>query len=319
MNAISEVRSVTMGVRDLDRSLRFYRTALGYQLVERRRIDATLARWLRSESGGECALIGADDSGLGRLLLVASDEPGDALWTASNVLSASGYYALNFRARDLRSLLPTLLAAGGQGPAQPSHWEVSETIAVDDSITLDPDGHRLDIFTYTRGAELRGPLATDVSVLQTVALATRDLARSRRFYEALGFRPLFDRILDFDELSTLLGVAGPVRIHNVNLIKDGCIVPGRVEMFAYLDVDAGPEERLAARAHPPQIGIHAMTLHSHDLAGAESLLQHAGAQLQFRMALDLPGVGSCIGAVFAGPDGEAIEVVQPQGRTSPHN
>ncbi len=310
MNCISEVRSVSIGVRELDRSLAFYREALGYRLIERMPIDPPLARWLRMPCGGECAVIAADGSGLGRLRLVASDLPGDPLWTAENVLSASGFYALNFRARDVHALLPRILAAGGSGPAHPSHWEVSEAIAVDDSITLDPDGHRLDIFAYTRGAELRGALNTDVSVLQTIALATRNLPRSRRFYEALGFQMLFDRVLDFDELSTLLGVAGPVRIHNVNLMKDGAIVPGRVEMFAYLDVEHLPEVPLAQRAHPPHIGIHAMTFHTGDLIAARALFERAGASLQLAMDVRLPGLGNCAGLLFHGPDGEAIEVVR---------
>lgn len=311
MNAISEVRSVSLGVRDLDRSLDFYRNALGYRLIERADIDADLARWLRSPCGGEVAVIAADDSGLGRLRLIASDAVGEPLWNKDNLLCASGYYALNFRARDVHVLLPRIFSAGGTGPDHPSHWEVSESIAVDDSITQDPDGHRLDIFAYTRGGDLRGPLDTDVSVLQTIALATRDLPRSRAFYEALGFRTLFDRVLDFDELSTLLGVSGPVRIHNVNLMKDGNIVPGRVEMFAYLDVDA-PEIALAPRAHPPNIGIHAMTLQTDDVVVATHLLVAAGALPLLAMEIELPGFGACSGAVFAGPDGETIEVVQPR-------
>lgn len=311
--SLSEVRMVSLGVRELEGALAFYQQALGYQLEERARLSAEQLSLLRFAPGqcGEYAVIAADDSGLGRLRLIAADRPGAPLWNEDNRLSASGYYALNFRARELRELLPRLLAAGGKGHPEPSFWEVSEAVAVYDSITEDPDGNRLDIFSYVRGGELRGPLHTEVSVLQTVALATRDLPRCRAFYEALGFRTLFDRVLDFPELQTLLGTAEPVRIHNVNLMKDGSIVPGRVEMFAYLGVEHLPEERLAPRAHPPAIGILSMSFECQDLDAALQLLAAAGASplLPTRL-LEVPGFGAARIAVVAGPDGEAIEVLQ---------
>jgi catechol 2,3-dioxygenase-like lactoylglutathione lyase family enzyme len=296
---VTEVRIATLGVTDLDRSIAFYRDALGWQLVDHGEIDPSLAPLLRAPPGhhGRWAVMAANDSGLGRVRLLAFDPPGERLWTEANRYAGSGNYALNFRCLDARAAMARIVAAGGRAAHAPSYWEVSEQVAVWDSISDDPDGIRIDLFSYERGGELRGPLGTWVSVLQTVAIATRDVARSRRFYEGLGFRELFDRVLDFPELQQLLGADRPVKIHNVNLMKDGAVVPGRVEMFAYLGIDDVPEAPLAPMAHPPNLGI---------LATFASL----GARPIARATVDAwPGFGSAEVAIVAGPDGEAIEIV----------
>jgi catechol 2,3-dioxygenase-like lactoylglutathione lyase family enzyme len=309
---VSEVRIATLGVSDLDRSLAFYRDALGYRELAQGTLDPALAPLLRAEVPlrGRWAVIAADGSGLGRLRLVAAEPAGERLWTDANRYAGSGYYALNFRCRDARAAMARIAAAGGHAAHEPSYWEVSDQVAVWDSISDDPDGIRLDLFSYERGGELRGPLDTEVSVLQTVAIATRDIARSRRFYEGLGFRELFDRVLDFPELQQLLGADRPVRIHNVNLMKDGTIVPGRVEMFAYLGIDDVPEERLAERAHPPHLGILSIGFESGDLDADLARLAGLGARPIARAKVaEWPGYGPAEVGVVAGPDGETIEVV----------
>lgn len=309
---VTEVRIATLGVSDLDRSIGFYREALGFEVVARGAIAPELAPLLRGAPGGrgDFAVLAADDSGLGRIRLLAFDPPGERLWTEANRYAGTGYYALNFRCRDARAAMARIEAAGGHAAHEPSFWEVSDQVAVWDSISDDPDGIRLDLFSYERGGELRGPLRTEVSVLQTVAIATRNVERSRRFYEGLGFRELFDRVLDFPELAQLLGADRPVRIHNVNLMKDGRIVPGRVEMFAYLGIDDIPEQPLGPVAHPPRIGILSIGFDSDDLEADLERLAALGARSMARATVsDWPGYGAAEVAVVAGPDDEAIEVV----------
>lgn len=307
---LSEVKLVTLGVSDLDRACAFYADALGYRVVERGTVDPALAPLWRFDAGmpGRYAVIAADDSGLGRLRLLQFEPPGRRLWTQDNLYTGTGYYALNFRCRDALATMRAITAAGGSSAHEPSYWEVSDAVAVRDSINDDPDGIRLDVFSYERGGELRGPLPTEVSVLQTVAIATRDVARSVAFYRALGFEVLFDRVLDFPELQTLLGTDRPVRIHNVNLMKDGHIVPGRVEMFAYLDMEHLPAQPLRDAAVPPNVGILSATLESSDLDADLARLQALGAQPVARARLSLPGFGPCDTASVLGPDGEQLEI-----------
>ncbi len=310
---LSEVKAVTLGVSDLQRACTFYQNALGYQVQTQGELSPALAPLWRHDPAlkGRYAMLAPDDSGLGRIRLVAFDAPGQRLWNAGNLYNGSGYYAMNFRCRDALATMQAITGAGGSSAHEPSYWEVSDEVAVRDSINDDPDGIRLDVFSYERGGELRGPLHTEVSVLQTIAIATRDVARSVAFYKALGFQVLFDRVLDFPELQTLLGTDRPVRIHNVNLIKDGHIVPGRVEMFAYLDMQHLPDAPLREVAVPPNIGIVSASLASTDLDADLALLQAQGASLVARATLALPGFGQCDVATVLGPDGEQLEVFQP--------
>jgi catechol 2,3-dioxygenase-like lactoylglutathione lyase family enzyme len=310
---LSEVKAVTLGVRDLQRACAFYERALQYQVQERGAIASELAPLWRFDAAhaGEYAVVAADASGLGRIRLVAFDAPGQALWHADNLYNGSGFYALNFRCRDALSIMHAIESAGGKSAHEPSYWEVSEQVAVRDSISDDPDGIRLDMFSYEKGGDLRGPLTTEVSVVQTIAIATRDVPRSVAFYKALGFQELFDRVLDFPELQTLLGTDRPVRIHNVNLMKDGHIVPGRVEMFGYLDMEHLPDAPLRDLAVPPNIGILSATLLSDDLSTDVQTVLALGASLVARSKIELPGFGFSDVATVLGPDGEQLELVQP--------
>ena len=310
---LSEVKAVTLGVSNLQRACAFYEHALGYRVQTRGALSAALAPLWRFDPSlqGEYAVLAPDDSGLGRIRLVAFDTPGQRLWNADNLYNGSGFYALNFRCRDALATMQAVSSAGGSSAHAPSYWEVSEQIAVRDSINDDPDGIRLDVFSYEKGGELRGPLDTEVSVVQTIAIATRDVPRSVAFYKALGFEVLFDRVLDFPELQTLLGTDRPVRIHNVNLIKDGHIVPGRVEMFGYLDMQHLPDAPLRDIAVPPNIGILSASLASTDLDADLQSLTALGAEPIARRMLALPGFGDCDVATVLGPDGEQLEVFQP--------
>ncbi len=309
---LSEVKLVTLGVSDIDKACAFYAASLQYHVKESGTISSELAGLWRFDPAmrGRYAIIAADDSGIGRIRLVSFDAPGERLWNADNLYNGSGYYALNFRCRDALDTMNAITAAGGSSGHEPSYWEVSDQVAVRDSINDDPDGIRLDAFSYERGGELRGPLDTEVSVLQTVAIATRDVPRSAAFYLALGFEVLFDRTLDFPGLQALLGTDRPVRIHNVNLMKNGNIIPGRVEMFAYLDMEHLPDAPLRDKAVPPNIGILSASLASDNLEADLGHLQSLGGELIARARLTLPGCGRCDVATLFGPDGEMLELYQ---------
>ena len=307
---LSEVKLVTLGVSDLDQACAFYARAMGYQVEESGPVPATLAPLWRFDPalGGRYAVVAADGSGLGRIRLVQFDAPGQRLWSEQIRYNGTGYYALNFRCRDAIATMEAITGAGGSASHEPSYWEVNEQVAVRDSMNQDPDGIHLDVFSYDRGGELRGPLDTEVSVLQTVAIATRDVPRSAAFYRGLGFEVLFDRVLDFPGLQALLGADQPVRIHNINLMKDGNIVPGRVEMFGYLDMEHLPDAPLRDQAVPPNLGILSASLASSDLDADCARLCELGAEPVARASVSLPGFGPCQVATLFGPDGELLEL-----------
>ncbi len=310
---LSEVRMATLGVSQIDRGVDFYRQALDYRCLERGVVDPALAPLWQFEATDELeyAIVAADESGLGRIRLVAGKVPGQAIWRKADRLTASGAYALNFRCQDIHRQLERIRSHGGQTGEQPHFWEVNDQVHVYDSMSADPDGTQLDLFSYARGGELRGPLSTPVSVIQTVALAVADVATSRRFYEAMGFQELFDRVLDFDGLAEMLGIDQPVRIHNVNLMKDGQVVPGRVEMFAYLDTGMGRPEPVTDRAVPPNNGLLSFSLLTTDANTVVETLQALGAHGIHRLdSVPLPGFGIVPLTVLLGPDGERLELIE---------
>jgi catechol 2,3-dioxygenase-like lactoylglutathione lyase family enzyme len=307
---LSEIRMVTVGVSDLPRALRFYEQALAHRVLEQGEVPPATARFWRAQSleALSYAILAADDSGQGRVRLVAGEPPRPHVWAGADPYASSGYFALNYRCRDLKKQLERIAAAGGQ-PGRPTRWQVSEQVVVQDSMNQDPDGTHLDLFFYEKGGELRGALLSEVSVLQTVAIATRALERSKRFWEALGFEELFDRVLDFPELKELLHTSEPVRIRNANLMKDGRIVPGRIEMFSYLGMEGRPEQRLAEKARPPAAGILMVSLKSTDLPSDAALIERAGGRVVGRMQGERPGFGRGEALLAEGPDGEAIELI----------
>ena len=312
---LSEVRLATIGVSRLDPAIQFYEQALAYHCLEHGRVDPGLAPLWQFDPGLalDYAIMAADASGRGRIRLVAGPRMGRPIWTPADRMSATGSYALNFRCRDIHAQLEHIRAAGGEAGRQPHFWEVNKDVHVYDSMSSDPDGTQLDLFSYARGGDLRGPLETPVSVIQTVALAVADVEASRAFYQAMGFVELFDRVLDFEGLGDMLGVDRPVRIHNVNLMKDGHVVPGRVEMFAYLDTGLPAPRPVTELAVPPNHGLLSFSLLTTDADTVLNTLKPLGGRLVARAPdVALPGFGRSSVTTLLGPDGERIELVACQ-------
>lgn len=316
LSPLSEVRTVTLGVADLTRALDLYSGVLGFEVLARSPVSMPLAQaWeVPPGVGAEVALLAQPGTEAGRLRLLAFDPPGERIWRAEDRLCGDGLFAVNLRARDVRALLPRLRAAGCDVPDEAVFWEVSEEVAVWDSMSCDPDGIHLDVFTYVRGGEKRGPLAGNVSEVQTVAIATHDVGRCAHFYRSLGFDVLFD--LHLENLEDLLDVPSGVVVHNVNLIKTDSetgerTIPGRVECFRYLGPGLPAARSLRDRSRPPRRGILAIGFETADLATADRRLREAGAlPAGEAVFVDLPGEGPSSLARYRGPDGETIELIE---------
>jgi hypothetical protein len=92
------------------------------------------------------------------------------------------------------------------------------------------------------------------------------MARAAAFYRGLGYEILFDKT--FDQLNDFFGVPPGSALHNINLIKDGTVIPGRVELFKYLGIDDTRRFRLAEQAVPPRIGVLSASFATNDLEAA---------------------------------------------------
>lgn len=312
---VSEVRIANVSVGSLDRAIDLYSGVLGLEVIARGRLPTELAGpWrIPPGMGGEMALLAAGAERTGMLRLVEFDAPGDPIWTKADQLSGNGFWALNYRVNDIRELLPALLDAGVTGSGQAKNWSITDEVEVWDSITTDPDGVHLDIYSYERGAELRGgPLAGPVSPLQTIAACVHDLARTRRFYEGLGFQVLWERTID--ELDDFLDIPPGTSLHDANLVRDPSIMPGRIELFRFLDtgvVSLPDPAPLTHRAVPPARGILSVSLETSDLDEASELLTCLGATaIATPVQVVLPGLGNSGVAAFRGPEGECLELYE---------
>ena len=312
---VSEVRIVNVSVGSMDGALALYSGVLGLDVIARGDLPPELAGPWRIPPGlsGKVALLAAGSERTGMLRLVEFDAPGDPVWTKTHQLSGNGFWALNYRVHDIRALLPRLLEAGVTGSGEAKNWAITDEVEVWDSITTDPDGVHLDVYSYERGAEVRGgALHGRISPLQTIAMCVHDLANTRRFYEGLGFEVLWERTIA--GLEDMLQIPEGITLHDANLVRNPDILPGRVELFQFLDtgVVSLPEPvPLTNRAVPPARGILSVSIATPDLDEASRLVTNLGAAaVAPPVEVELPGIGRATVATFLGPEGECVELYQ---------
>lgn len=307
MSTISEIRMVTLGVADLDRSLTFYRDGLAYRELGRGRLDP---RWGEA-AGTEVAMLAADEHGLSLVRLLRPPTPGPAVWEGRAVYDL-GHYALNFHARDVAARLPHLAEAGmrpapwADGPVTTTRWDLAH-VTVEDSMFCDPDGTLVDLFTIVEGAEQFAPFSGPVSGLEAMAIQTADMERSRRFYEGFGHEPLYDELVD---PPPFLGFGEGTRVHNLNLrMRD--VMPGRVELVQHFRRDGRVGRTSRDVAALPRRGILSVGFETASVADAAETLMTLGAEPNgLDVRAELPGLGEIHCRAFFGPDGERLELFQ---------
>lgn len=306
---ISELKFVTQGVADLERTARFYREAFGYVEQGQMSVGGPTfeAAWRMPEGlRGEGLVLGPDGCKSGLLRLVQFDRPGEPIWGGYERLQDLGLYAVNYRYREIKSGWQRLLAAGATRKSDPTYWKVNDDIQAWDSQAFDPDGVLLDVFEVMGNLEgTIGWLFDDASEVQSVALHVSDAAQTARFLQGLGFRVLFDTHLE--GMGHFLGTADDVRVHNMNFISPHA-PNGRIEFSQYLGTEGRP---LTERAVPPNLGILSVSLETDDLKDSSSLMISLGATaISEPFEAEMPPFGEVLFATFHGPDGEQFELFQ---------
>ena len=207
-----------------------------------------------------------------------------------------------------------MMEAGVTGTGEAKNWSITDEVEVWDSISTDPDGVHLDIYSYQRGAELRGgELVGPISPLQTIAMCVHDLARTRLFYEGLGFEVLWERTIA--GLEEMLQIPAGITLHDANLVRDPAIMPGRVELFQFLDTGVVPlpnPDSTTRRAVPPARGILSVSMETPDLEEASRLITGlGGTTIAGPVDTDVPGSGPVRLSTFLGPEDECVEIYEP--------
>jgi hypothetical protein len=250
----------------------------------------------------------AQEQGGGAVRLIAWNRPGERTWGDYARRADAGHFAVNIHARDVRDLLPRLVKLGATAPpwhggrVEPHFWNYSGSQAWD-SMFQDPDGILLDVFTVIEGRVRTFPGA--VGAVETVAVHTLDITRSRRFYEGIGYHAIVDADLEPPEF---LGMTAGSRLLSVNM-QMGDTRPGRIELAQEVRLDGWTGRSIGDRAVPPNTGILSVSWCVEDHAAGSSRVRALGAQpIADAVRVELPGVGDVYLATFLGPDGEALEL-----------
>lgn len=311
MALISEVKFVTLGVAELDRSVAFYADAFGYAEIGRDVVNTeALGTAWRIPQGvtGRFAVMGAQGLASGMLRLVEWTPSGDHVWSKPARIQDLGPFAVNFRVRSIDTGWKRLLGAGATAKSEPRYWEVNQDIGAWDSQCFDPDGTLLDVFQVKgKIEETLGPFpdGLDASEVQTLALHVADAKASQRFYLGLGFVTMYDKVVE--NLESFFGVPPGTKLHNINMQKAGPRPNGRVEIAQYIGLKG---KSLHKRTAPPSRGPLSMSMEVKSLDTARMRLDSLGAKAIGRASYVCPPFGEVNAATFFGPDSEVVEIFE---------
>lgn len=307
----SEIKLVTLGVADLDRSIAFYADAFAFEEISRTRVEyeALSGAWrIPAGIAGRFAIMGIPGVKSGMLRLVEWTPSGDQVWSPPARFQDLGPYAVTFRVKDVNTAADLLNRAGAREKSKPTYWEVEQNIAAWDSMCADIDGTLIGVFQVLGEIERAlGPLrpGRDTTEAQTLAIHCADARHSEAFYVGLGFESLYDRVVD--HLWDFFGLPQGTKVHKINLIKRGDHPAGRVELIQHIGM---PGRSLKARTAAPGRGPLMMSLEVLNLEEAAAHIKELGGKPLARAHYDSPPFGMVNAATFFGPSDEVIELFE---------
>lgn len=203
MSLFAGVDHVGVGVSDVDEAIRFYGDHVGFDRVlfdwtgELRAVEpyagrVPLARVAMLESSG------ATPIGAGRVKLVqVLDGDGPPPVPEGQAWGEIGVCEICLHVRDVRGVHDTLVAAGGASLMAPMRADVPPAgVTLDIAYVADPWGTKLEMIEWTGlWRSLPGPARAEG--VNHVAFGVAEMARSRAFYEALGFTELLFESFEF--------------------------------------------------------------------------------------------------------------------------
>lgn len=307
---LSEIRVATMGVRSLEASREFYEGVFDYVEHGHSTVGGAEfeALWqLPASMTAEVLVLGPKDATSGLLRLVQCDQPGELYWGDYSNQQDYGHYAINIRVPDIHGAVDAIKKFGGRSKSEPTHWTVMPDLSAWDSLSYDPDGICLDVFQLEPGpTSLLHDYDGRPSPLQTIAFHSSDAKRTSRFYAALGFRPMYDKLLQ--NMESFFKIPQGTDLHNINMMHPDEPSIGRFEIAEYVN---WPGQSPRDKAVPPALGILSASLETDDLDATIALLKSIGAEaVSERVEVDMPGLGRVAARSYFGPDDEVLEFFQ---------
>lgn len=320
---ISAIESITIGVRNLEDALAFYRGRLGWRIERDVRASVSLlAAWkLPVYSDLRLVTLSCDGHAFGRLRLAAFpgapatvtrlDAGPDTVDAATDV----GPKALDlYTGAPIAEAIAGLVAGGCVARCEPQRFQIGPH-DTEELMLTGPDGIPLLLMVGHRpaaGARRFEPRAGCFSEVATVSVVAGDLDASRRFYqEGLGYvhetTDVELRGADRDAACRLLGIPTRTRVHCA-LYRQPQQPSGKVALFHFYERTTGP---LRHPMRPGQLGMTLFSCRCSDLDAFASRLGRAGGKVETTIQHVAIDEGApCRVALVRGPNGELFELVE---------
>ncbi len=244
MTTLSGVDHVGVGVGDIDEAIEFYGRHVGFdQLLFDFTGDLPGLEQIAGRSPrARVAMLASSSAtpvGPGRVKLVqVLDGDGPPPVPSGQAWGEVGVCEICLHVRDVQGVHDALVAAGCESLMAPMAADVPPNgVSLDIAYVADPWGTKLEMIEWTGlWRSLPGPARAEG--VNHVAFGVTDMARSRAFYEALGFTELLFESVDFFDPD------GAV-------VRGAVVRPGPAPEAAHDDADAEPGRGdRAGRARP---------------------------------------------------------------------
>lgn len=277
--AVSAIRSVTVGVSNIDAALGLFRDAMGLQVeYDDRDLDLTEAWMLPSGTRTRVVELSCAGYEYGRLRL-AEFSPfngirvRDEFAGGPDAPSDIGPKAIDFYVRpqvDMAHTLDELSAAGATPQTRPITYEVGSLVS-EEAVVAGPNGVPMLMMRAVQHppSSLRqgGPTCT-FSEIPTISIIAGNLDESTAFYEdVLGYRRGTDAPIKAElqrAVAELTGVPSTTEIY-LRLVRNPAQASGKILLIRF----QGPaQRRLRGRMRPGNLGI---SLYSCEVEGLDVL------------------------------------------------
>ncbi|GIW07591.1 MAG: hypothetical protein KatS3mg060_2396 [Dehalococcoidia bacterium] len=321
---LGAMRSVTVGVRDIDEALRLFRDVIGLRVEHDVVAGADLALAWGLAAGTTVRLVELSCGGYptGRLTLAHYDPPA----TEAVRLDATGGpdsptdigpKAIDFYVhKPIAEAVAEIEAAGYPPRSRPIRHQIGD-VESEEVVLTGPDGVPFLIMIGHRhpasGMRTTGPTCGSYSEVATTSVVAGDLTASRRFYgEGLGLvagtdAEVPDDLRDF--VDDLTGVPHGTRIHFLVYQEEG-EPSGKYLLVHFFEAS---RRRLTGRMRPGHLGV---SLFSHDVGDLEAALRQlsaaGGAIVAGPSDVDLGSMGQRRIALVRGPNEELFELRMPR-------
>jgi catechol 2,3-dioxygenase-like lactoylglutathione lyase family enzyme len=284
------MRSVTVGVSDLEAALRLFHTVMGLAIEWREQLPAArAAAWgLPAGSRGQWAELSCRGYPIGRLrLLQLTPTPREVVRLDTQIGGPDspldiGPKAIDFYVRSPAEIWWRELVAAGCIARSPPVRHVIGNTESEECVLFGPDGVPLLIMVGHRHppSQMRaGTPHGNYSEVPTISVVAGDLDATRRFYgEALGLHAAQDdeTPAEFrEQVNRLVGIPSGSRVRFL-LYQDPAEPSGKILLVYF---GGASQRRLAGRMHPARLGVTLYTHGAADLGALEPRVREAGATI----------------------------------------